>query len=144
MNNLPKAVNFAKRNLISGKRLLICCQNGKLTRFAYQRADYTLKKHVLACIFSLLNLALLLCFNSLTGEDISICVALAIITRLFDDSGKHNREYKDNHFAYFEIKSKMGFQSFINLHGCMTLLIILYALIDKIMSNHKMHAIRFY
>lgn len=147
MKNLPKAVNFAKRNLISGKRLLLCCQNGKLTKFTYQRADYmyfpcTVKKqHV--CLLFFVNLALLLCINSLTGEDISICVALAIITRLFDDSGKHNHECKDNHFADFKIKSKKGFQSFINLHGCMTLLIILYALVDKIMSKHKMYAFRF-
>ncbi|KAF8652026.1 hypothetical protein HU200_062968 [Digitaria exilis] len=48
MNNLPKAVDFAKRNLIAGRRILICCRN---------------------------------------GEDISICVALAILKLLFDDSG---------------------------------------------------------
>ncbi|TVU07857.1 hypothetical protein EJB05_41229, partial [Eragrostis curvula] len=46
--NLPKAVDFAKRNLIAGRKILVCCQN---------------------------------------GEDISICVALAIVARLFDDSG---------------------------------------------------------
>ncbi|KAF0904895.1 hypothetical protein E2562_038633 [Oryza meyeriana var. granulata] len=54
MKNLPKAVSFANRNLIAGKKLLICCQN---------------------------------------GEDISICVALAIITRLFNCDGKHSHEY---------------------------------------------------
>ncbi|XP_062229010.1 tRNA A64-2'-O-ribosylphosphate transferase isoform X3 [Phragmites australis] len=48
MKNLPKAVDFAKRNLIAGRKILVCCQN---------------------------------------GEDISICVALAIVTLLFDDSG---------------------------------------------------------
>uniref|UniRef100_A0A0D9WR65 Rit1 N-terminal domain-containing protein n=1 Tax=Leersia perrieri TaxID=77586 RepID=A0A0D9WR65_9ORYZ len=48
MRNLPKAVSFAKRSLIAGKKLLICCQN---------------------------------------GEDISVCVALAIITRLYDCDG---------------------------------------------------------
>lgn len=96
------------------------------------------------CLLFFVNLALLLCINSLTGEDISICVALAIITRLFDDSGKHIMNVKiTNHFADFEIKSKKGFQSFINLHGCMTLLIILYALVDKIMSKHTMYAFRF-
>ncbi|KAL6841692.1 hypothetical protein ACP4OV_028521 [Aristida adscensionis] len=48
IENLPKAVDFAKRNLISGRKILVCCQN---------------------------------------GEDISICVALAIVTLLFDDNG---------------------------------------------------------
>lgn len=76
----------------------------------------TVKKITCACalpaFFFFVNLALLLCYTSLTGEDISICVALAIITRLFDDSGKHDHEYKDNHFAYFEIKSEKGFQSY--------------------------------
>ncbi|PNT73455.1 hypothetical protein BRADI_2g58742v3 [Brachypodium distachyon] len=48
LKNLPKAINFAQRNLIARRKILLCCQ---------------------------------------TGEDISICVALAIITRLFNDSG---------------------------------------------------------
>ncbi|CAD6339242.1 unnamed protein product [Miscanthus lutarioriparius] len=48
MRNLPKAVDFAKRNLIAGRKILVCCQN---------------------------------------GEDISICVALAILALLFDDNG---------------------------------------------------------
>ncbi|XP_044961516.1 tRNA A64-2'-O-ribosylphosphate transferase isoform X4 [Hordeum vulgare subsp. vulgare] len=48
LKNLPKAVSFAKKNLIAGRKMLLCCQN---------------------------------------GEDISICVALAIITRLFSDTG---------------------------------------------------------
>jgi hypothetical protein len=34
MKNLPKAVDFAKRNLIAGRKILACCQNGKLlTKF---------------------------------------------------------------------------------------------------------------
>lgn len=48
MRNLPKAVDFAKRNLMAGRKILVCCQN---------------------------------------GEDISICVALAILALLFDDNG---------------------------------------------------------
>ncbi|KAM0848469.1 hypothetical protein ACQ4PT_054367 [Festuca glaucescens] len=48
LKNLPRAINFAKKNLTAGRKILVCCQ---------------------------------------TGEDISICVALAIITRLFNDSG---------------------------------------------------------
>ncbi|VAI77421.1 unnamed protein product [Triticum turgidum subsp. durum] len=48
LKNLPKAVSFAKKNLIARRKMLLCCQS---------------------------------------GEDISICVALAIITRLFNDTG---------------------------------------------------------
>ncbi|OEL16171.1 hypothetical protein BAE44_0022810 [Dichanthelium oligosanthes] len=48
MKNLSKAVDFAKRSLIAGRKILVCCQN---------------------------------------GEDISICVTLAIVTLLFDDNG---------------------------------------------------------
>ncbi|XP_048543194.1 tRNA A64-2'-O-ribosylphosphate transferase-like isoform X1 [Triticum urartu] len=48
LKNLPKAVSFAKNNLIARRKMLLCCQS---------------------------------------GEDISICVALAIITRLFNDTG---------------------------------------------------------
>lgn len=48
LKNLPMAINFAKKNVIAGRKILLCCQS---------------------------------------GEDISICVALAIITRLFNDSG---------------------------------------------------------
>lgn len=48
LNNLPKAVGFAKFNLSQGKRLLVCCNN---------------------------------------GEDISVCVCLAILMSLFDEKG---------------------------------------------------------
>ncbi|KAK7398988.1 hypothetical protein VNO78_10163 [Psophocarpus tetragonolobus] len=48
LNNLPKAVSFAKFNLSQGKRLLVCCNN---------------------------------------GEDISVCVCLAILMSLFDEKG---------------------------------------------------------
>ncbi|XP_020215947.1 uncharacterized protein C3F10.06c isoform X1 [Cajanus cajan] len=48
LNNLPKAVSFAKFNLSRGKRLLVCCNN---------------------------------------GEDISVCVCLAILMSLFDEKG---------------------------------------------------------
>ncbi|KAH1135832.1 hypothetical protein GLYMA_05G227000v4 [Glycine max] len=48
LNNLPKAVSFAKFNLSLGKRLLVCCNN---------------------------------------GEDISVCVCLAILMSLFDEKG---------------------------------------------------------
>ncbi|XP_057416596.1 uncharacterized protein C3F10.06c isoform X2 [Lotus japonicus] len=48
LNNLPKAVSFAKFNLGQGKRLLVCCNN---------------------------------------GEDISVCVCLAILMSLFDEKG---------------------------------------------------------
>lgn len=72
MKNLPKAVNFAKRNLISGKRLLLCCQN---------------------------------------GEDISICVALAIITRLFDDSGcfDYGDSFVKRDFTKLEMRKRLVF-----------------------------------
>jgi len=29
MRNLPKAVDFAKRNFIAGRKILVCCQNGE-------------------------------------------------------------------------------------------------------------------
>ncbi|KAK7358381.1 hypothetical protein VNO77_00308 [Canavalia gladiata] len=48
LNNLPKAVSFARFNLGQGKRLLVCCNN---------------------------------------GEDISVCVCLAILMSLFDEKG---------------------------------------------------------
>ncbi|XP_039806865.1 uncharacterized protein LOC120670784 isoform X2 [Panicum virgatum] len=49
MKNLSKAIDFAKRNLLAGNKIiLVCCQN---------------------------------------GEDIIICVSLAIVTLLFDDNG---------------------------------------------------------
>ncbi|RDX64625.1 SPAC3F10.06c [Mucuna pruriens] len=48
LNNLAKAVSFAKFNLSQGKRLLVCCNN---------------------------------------GEDISVCVCLAILMSLFDEKG---------------------------------------------------------
>ena len=32
MKNLSKAIDFAKRNLLAGNKIiLVCCQNGKLT-----------------------------------------------------------------------------------------------------------------
>jgi hypothetical protein len=32
MKNLSKAIDFARRNLLAGRKILVCCQNGKLTR----------------------------------------------------------------------------------------------------------------
>ena len=32
MKNLSKAVDFGKRNLLAGRKILVCCQNGKLTK----------------------------------------------------------------------------------------------------------------
>jgi tRNA A64-2'-O-ribosylphosphate transferase len=29
LRNLPKAVDFAKRNLIAGRKIQVCCQNGE-------------------------------------------------------------------------------------------------------------------
>jgi tRNA A64-2'-O-ribosylphosphate transferase len=46
--NLPPAVNFAKLKMSSGKKVLVCCQD---------------------------------------GEDISICVCLAILMSLFNEEG---------------------------------------------------------
>lgn len=48
INNLSRAIDFAKLNLSKGNKLLICCHN---------------------------------------GEDISICVCLALLTYLFDERG---------------------------------------------------------
>ncbi|BAF19766.1 tRNA A64-2'-O-ribosylphosphate transferase isoform X1 [Oryza sativa Japonica Group] len=72
MKNLPKAVSFANRNLIAGKKLLICCQN---------------------------------------GEDISICVALAIITRLFDCDGffDHGNSFLKGDVTKLEMRKRLVF-----------------------------------
>ena len=37
LKNLPKAVSFAKKNLIARRKMLLCCQNGELTKFTYQK-----------------------------------------------------------------------------------------------------------
>jgi len=46
------------------------------------------------------------------GEDISICVALAIVTLLFDDNGKCNHEYEDYSRYDFASLAKMVQQRF--------------------------------
>lgn len=33
LNNLPSVLNFAKSNLSKGRKLLVCCDNGKRTFF---------------------------------------------------------------------------------------------------------------
>ncbi|KAJ3692070.1 hypothetical protein LUZ60_012420 [Juncus effusus] len=70
--NLPSAVDFAKLNLMRGKRLLICCQN---------------------------------------GEDISICVCLAIITSLFDESGNFDggESFSSTNITKWEMRKKLIF-----------------------------------
>ena len=37
LKNLPKAVSFAKKNLIARRKMLLCCQSGELTKFTYQK-----------------------------------------------------------------------------------------------------------
>jgi len=72
LKNLPQAVNFAKKNLIAGRKMLLCCQN---------------------------------------GEDISICVALAIITRLFNDSGRfdYGDSFAKRDITKLEMRKKLVF-----------------------------------
>jgi len=74
MKNLSKAIDFAKRNLLAGNKIiLVCCQN---------------------------------------GEDIIICVSLAIVTLLFDDNGKSNLDYKNYSRYDFVSLAKMVQQRF--------------------------------
>lgn len=72
MKNLPKAVEFAKRNLIAGRKLLVCCKN---------------------------------------GEDISICVALAIVTLLFDDNGcfDYGNSFAKRDLTKLEMRKRLVF-----------------------------------
>uniref|UniRef100_A0ACD6AHS8 Uncharacterized protein n=2 Tax=Avena sativa TaxID=4498 RepID=A0ACD6AHS8_AVESA len=72
LKNLPQAVNFAKKNLIAGRKMLLCCQN---------------------------------------GEDISICVALAIITRLSNDSGcfDYGDSFSKRDITKLEMRKKLVF-----------------------------------
>ncbi|KAG8094506.1 hypothetical protein GUJ93_ZPchr0012g19411 [Zizania palustris] len=72
MKNLPKAVSFAKKNLVARKKLLVCCQN---------------------------------------GEDISICVALAIITRLFDCDENIKEDKLNNITLYKKIYGSGSIQA---------------------------------
>jgi len=74
MKNLSKAIDFAKRNLLAGNKIiLVCCQN---------------------------------------GEDIIICVSLAIVTLLFDDNGMSNLDYKNCSRYDFASLAKMVQQRF--------------------------------
>ncbi|KAL6603927.1 hypothetical protein ACP70R_044288 [Stipagrostis hirtigluma subsp. patula] len=72
MRNLPKAVDFAKRNLVAARKILVCCENGK---------------------------------------DISICVALAIVTLLFDDSGcfDHGSSFVKRDITKLEMRKRLVF-----------------------------------
>ncbi|THG14804.1 hypothetical protein TEA_007791 [Camellia sinensis var. sinensis] len=64
LRNLPSVLNFAKINLRRGKKLLVCCNNGSPFFVSLAAHHYLL-----------------------TGEDISICASLAILTSLFTDEG---------------------------------------------------------
>ncbi|KAJ4782134.1 Initiator tRNA phosphoribosyl transferase family protein [Rhynchospora pubera] len=70
--SLASAVNFAKFQLLRGKRMLICCQN---------------------------------------GEDISICVSLAILTCLFDESGNFDggESFKRKSVTKWEMRKRLVF-----------------------------------
>ncbi|KAK3130634.1 hypothetical protein QOZ80_6BG0495950 [Eleusine coracana subsp. coracana] len=72
IKNLPKAVDFAKQNLITGKKILVCCQN---------------------------------------GEDISICVALAIVALLFNDSAcfDNGNSFVKRDITKLEMRKKLVF-----------------------------------
>ncbi|WVZ79802.1 hypothetical protein U9M48_027338, partial [Paspalum notatum var. saurae] len=72
MKNLQKAVDFASRNLIAGRKILVCCQN---------------------------------------GEDISICVVLAIVTLLFDDNGcfDHGKSFVKRDITKLEMRKRLVF-----------------------------------
>ncbi|RCV21965.1 hypothetical protein SETIT_4G181800v2 [Setaria italica] len=72
MKNLSKAVDFAKRNFIAGRKILVCCQN---------------------------------------GDDISICVALAIVTLLFDDNGcfDYGHSFMKRDITKLEMRKRLVF-----------------------------------
>ncbi|CAN6207494.1 unnamed protein product [Urochloa humidicola] len=72
MKNLSKAVDFARRNLVAGRKILVCCQN---------------------------------------GEDISICVALAIVTLLFDDNGcfDYGNSFMKRDITKLEMRKRLVF-----------------------------------
>ncbi|XP_061371149.1 uncharacterized protein C3F10.06c isoform X2 [Gastrolobium bilobum] len=70
LNNLPKAVGFAKFNLGQGKRLLVCCNN---------------------------------------GEDISVCVCLAILMSLFDEKGTFDdgKSFNETHVTKWDMRRRL-------------------------------------
>ncbi|XP_039684747.1 uncharacterized protein C3F10.06c isoform X2 [Medicago truncatula] len=72
LNNLPKAVSFAKFNLSQGKRLLVCCND---------------------------------------GEDISICVCLAILMSLFDEKGTFDdgKSFNTTHVTKWDMRRRLVF-----------------------------------
>lgn len=72
INNLPCAIDFAKLNLIRGKKLLICCHN---------------------------------------GEDISVCVCLAILTYLFDEGGSFDggKSFMHTCITKWEMRKRLVF-----------------------------------
>ncbi|XP_058732244.1 uncharacterized protein C3F10.06c isoform X1 [Vicia villosa] len=72
LNNLSEAVSFAKFNLIQGKRLLVCCNN---------------------------------------GEDISVCVCLAILMSLFDEKGTFDggESFNTTHVTKWDMRRRLVF-----------------------------------
>jgi tRNA A64-2'-O-ribosylphosphate transferase len=43
MKNLSKAIDFAKRNLLAGRKILVCCQNGKKKKTVVSSAFLALR-----------------------------------------------------------------------------------------------------
>ncbi|KAL8037678.1 hypothetical protein ABFX02_11G053500 [Erythranthe guttata] len=72
LRNLPSALNFAKSQLIKGKTLLICCNN---------------------------------------GEDISICICLAILTSFYDEAGHFDegKSFSKTRITKSELRKRLVF-----------------------------------
>lgn len=69
-NTLPSAVAFARKKLVKGQTLLVCCSN---------------------------------------GEDVSVCVCLAILMSLFDDKGifDNGRNFKNAKVSKWDVKRRL-------------------------------------
>ncbi|CAA6666056.1 unnamed protein product [Spirodela intermedia] len=80
LKNLPSALKFAESNLSRGRKLLISCHNGEpnnRTNLVRTRSAISRTNHSDLSILSI----------NVAGEDISICVCLAVFTCLFDEWG---------------------------------------------------------
>uniref|UniRef100_A0A0A9FNE1 Rit1 DUSP-like domain-containing protein n=1 Tax=Arundo donax TaxID=35708 RepID=A0A0A9FNE1_ARUDO len=53
MKKLAKAVDFVKKNLVAGRQILVCCQNGKLANFTY------VKEQVVSSVYRALLIRML-------------------------------------------------------------------------------------